>query len=114
MIGKIKMENKECCTNGGCEKCKDKKINFHCFNEWCLKYPMLKMIVPIVLIIIAFCLGAMVGGKNNFRDRGENQRFMKDNFDQKEGFKNTGTGNITVKVLPNTNVEPTTPPTDVQ
>ena len=104
------MEDNKCCTDGACEKCKDKS-GMCCGHKCCMrKCHMLKIIVPIVIIIIAICFGFVMGSHmGNFRGRGENQRFMNNRYGIPIGNYNTVTGSTTVKVIPDTTTPPTTP-----
>lgn len=52
-------ENKNCCENGSCEKCKN-----HCGMPKCCsmhKCHMIKYLVLFIIIVVVFCLGAQWG-----------------------------------------------------
>lgn len=95
------MEENKSCSHGDCEKCKDSKMGMCCGHKCCggKCHMILKILIPIIILIIVFCLGAMVGShRDGFRGYDEGQRFLKNkSYD-------SGTGSITVKVLPDTTV----------
>lgn len=102
------MEENKSCAHGDCEKCKDGKAC--CGGHMCCgKYHLLKIIAIIFLIVVIFCVGAMFGRNNDFRGRDVYQRFMMNNgYGLKGDSNNNGTGNVTVKVLPQTTTSPVT------
>jgi len=102
-------ENKKCCESGACEKCTDKKEGACCGHMCHGKCPMLKILVPILIIVAAFYAGTLVGGRGNFRDYGERGRFMMDN---NYGPRN-GLNNLDITVQPNSN-NPTTSTPEVK
>lgn len=73
-------ENKKCCENGACEKCADKKEGGCCGYMCGGKCPMLKVLIPVLIIAAAFYIGTLVGGNNDFRGRGNEQRYMDEGF----------------------------------
>ena len=94
-------EEKKCCMNGDCEKCKGKKMGMCCGHGGCGgKCHMIRRIVCIVIIIIAFCLGVQWGER-----KGE--------FRGGDRFENSKRGSVTVQVQPNT-IAPVTPTTTTQ
>jgi hypothetical protein len=109
-------ENKEkkCCEHGGCENCMGKKEGCCYPHKWSGKCHMLKFLILILLIIAAVCFGMMIGShRGNFRERGD-FRSMMDYYGTKTGLE-SGTGSVTVKVLPpdattNGTTGTTTPP----
>ena len=93
-------ENKKCCENGACEKCADKKEGSCCGHMCHGKCHMLKILVPILIIATAFYVGTLVGGNDDFRGRGNGQRYMKEGFGPK-----LDTNNSVDNVTPDISVE---------
>jgi hypothetical protein len=95
------MENK-CCENGMCEKCKGKEACCCCCGcgVWLKKHPSVKKVMPLILIIVAFCLGMAVGCHNDYRERYGGRNFMYNDFGPRDGFKKVWQDEVTVKVQP--------------
>jgi hypothetical protein len=93
-------ENKCCGKDDACEKCKMGSCCGHkCCGYKC--HGIFKILIPIILIVLAFYAGTLCGERNDFRGKMDGQRFMDKVFDTK-GDTNSVTGSATVNVLPNT------------
>jgi hypothetical protein len=93
-------ENKKCCESGACEKCADKKEGTCCSGMCLGKCPMLKILIPILLIAAAFYVGTLVGCNDDFRGRGNGQRYIEEGFGPK-----LNTNSSTDVVTPDISVE---------
>lgn len=94
-------EEKKCCMNGDCEKCKGKKMGMCCGHSGCGgKCHMIRKIVYIVIIIIAFCLGTQWGEIKSEREGGRFERggMMNWGYNQFQTNQQKGVGSVTVDV----------------
>lgn len=90
------MEDKKCCETGGCEKC-DK--NTCCGCKLCKKCPMLKILIPIVLLSLAFYAGTFVE-RNDYSDKCPHFKNMID-----DGYE--GRGDFNKKLDDSAKIPPT-------
>jgi len=97
-------ENKEkkCCENGACENCKDKKgcccCGLHC---WYRKCPKHTKVLFAVIIVAALCvLASLFCGKYNYEWPREGRRFSDRGNMMEKSLGETGSGSITVNVIP--------------
>lgn len=94
-------EEKKCCMNGDCEKCKGKKMGMCCGHSGCGgKCHMIRRIVCIIIIIVAFCLGTQWG---EMRSESRGSRFEKSDLinwklNQYGATQQKGVGSVTVDV----------------
>lgn len=105
------MEENKKCVDGICEKCSGGGCCSHkcCGHHKC--GGIFKILIPIILIALAFYLGAMTGRGDDFRGRMGGQRFI-DKVDEVRGNLNSdsATGSATVNVLPEEKTTDTTTP----
>jgi hypothetical protein len=108
-----KVENK-------CDSCESMKNCSHCMHTMhgcCGNWKgrrcrIVRIIIMIIVLSIVFCAGATFGGhENDFRGRGNNQRYITGNgYGFNGNFENSKaiTGSATVQVQPSA-VAPATP-----
>lgn len=102
-------ENKDMngvCANCPCNKCKAGMCCGHkCHGAIC------KILIPIILLALAFYAGTVVGDKTDIKERFEGRKFMNKDIGQQEGPKGSVSDSVTIEVLPegdstNTNTPP--------
>ena len=102
--------SEEKCVCGVCEKCKgfENCCANTCDKCCCRKCPMMKYLVPLLGLLVIFCLGYCLGKFNNFKHndwRGNSNCPMM--VGQFKDFKNLSSDEAVVNVTPG--VKPPTP-----
>lgn len=108
------MENEDkkvgCCENKDSNKCEHGMMN--CCHNW-KKCHMMKRIITIIIIVVAFCLGTQWGemkGERRGEDRFYGRGMMNWNYENPNNRIQQGSGTVTVQVKEDTATVKTTTP----